>query len=392
MIYPLTYDTWNNSELKAINRVVKSKKFTMGIEVKNFEKNFSKFIKSKYSVMVNSGSSANLLALSSLFFSRKYNIKKGDEIIAPSISWSTTFAPIQQLGLRLKLVDIDPLTLNLDIKLLEKAISKKTKIIFVVNLLGNPNEFNKIKRIIKNKNIIIVEDNCEGLGAKFGNRYCGTIGKLGTFSFFYSHHISTMEGGMITTDDEELYNYLLALRAHGWTREIPNKNKINLKKSNYNFEEHYNFILPGYNLRPGEINAAIGTEQLKKFPKFLKIRKKNAEIYKSLFSNHPVVDIQTSISESSWFGFAFILKKEVKINRINLIKKLQKKNIECRPIVSGSITNQKMIKYFDKPIYNNLKNSALVNTNGFMLGNSHINLKKQLEYVNYIISNIDENF
>ncbi len=388
MFYPLTSDTWNHNEIKAINKVIKSKKFTMGKEVNNFEKNFSKFIKTKYCVMVNSGSSANLLALSSLIFSKKYNISKDDEIIAPAISWSTTYAPIQQLNLKLKLVDIDLKTLNYDLNALEKSITKKTKIILVVNLLGNPNNFYKIKNFVKNKKIIIIEDNCESLGAKFRNKYCGTFGLLGTFSFFYSHHISTMEGGMICTNNEELYNIILSLRAHGWTRQIPRKNKIRYKKFKNKFFEHYNFILPGYNLRPGEINGAIGNEQLKKVNRLINLRKKNAIIYKKLFQNKSYVQIQEEISESSWFGFSFILTGKLKNKRDKLIKILDYYNIENRPIVAGNIKKHKMMKYFKNLSFKNLRNASLVNKNGFMLGNSHKNLKKQLEFVSNLISKL----
>ena len=150
-------------------------------------------------------------------------LKIGDEVIVPAVSWSTTYFPLQQFGLKLKFVDIDLRTLNYDLNALKEAVSNNTKMIVAVNLLGNPNDFDKIKNIIEDKNIIIFEDNCESLGAEFKDKQAGTFSLLGTFSTYFSHHISTMEGGFVTTDNEELYHILLSIRAHGWTRNLPKK-------------------------------------------------------------------------------------------------------------------------------------------------------------------------
>ncbi len=259
--YPLTFSTWDKEEIRIINEVLKSKNFTMGYYTKKFEHEFSKYFGSKYAVMVNSGSSANLIAIASLIY--KGILKKGDEIIVPAVSWSTTYYPLYQYGLKLVFVDIDLNTLNIDVNKIEPAITKRTKAIFLVNLLGNPNEFDKISNIAKEYNLIIIEDNCEAIGAKFDNKYCGTFGILGTFSFYYSHHISTIEGGMVLTNDEELYHSMLSLRSHGWSRHLP-KNSTIYKKSSDKFYELFNFILPGYNLRPLELEAAVGLVQLKK--------------------------------------------------------------------------------------------------------------------------------
>ena len=196
----LAYSTWDEKELSAMNNVISSGTFTMGNNVREFEANFSKFIGTNYSVMVNSGSSANLLMVAALFAQKK--LKKGDEIIVPAVSWSTTFLPLQQYGLKVKFIDIDLETLNLDLKQLKKAISAKTKAIFLVNLLGNPIDINELNEIVNREKICIIEDNCESLGAKIESRRAGTFGIMSSHSFFFSHHISTMEGGMISTDDE----------------------------------------------------------------------------------------------------------------------------------------------------------------------------------------------
>ena len=242
--FPLSYDSWDHEELEAISQVVKDRFFTMSTKVKKFEEEFSNYIGSKYSIMVNSGSSANLLMIASLFYTsdHKKKLKRGDEVIVPAVSWSTTYFPLYQYGLKIKFVDVDLETLNYDLRKLKLAVSNKTKVILAVNLLGNPNNFTEIKKIIGNKDILLIEDNCESLGAEFGNKKTGTIGLLGTFSFFFSHHISTMEGGMIVTDDEELYHIILSLRAHGWTRNLPAENLVSNKSKN-NFDEAFRFVL-----------------------------------------------------------------------------------------------------------------------------------------------------
>lgn len=378
MKYNLTHSTWGEEEIKAINNVIESGNYTMGERVKEFEKKFADYFKSKYAVMVNSGSSANLLGIAALFFKKQNPIKPGDEVIVPAVSWSTTYSPLQQYGLKLKFVDIDLLTLNYDIKKLEKAISPKTRIILAVNLLGNPNEFDKIKQMIYNKNIVLFEDNCESMGAKYGNTYTGTIGDIGTFSMFYSHHICTMEGGMVLTDDIEIYHIMLSLRAHGWTRDLPEKNHL-CKKDKNEFNESFKFILPGYNLRPLEMSASIGLIQLEKLSSFIDIRRENAKIFKTLFQSSEKITIQKEIDFSSWFGFSIILDK--KYDRNVVLDKLNKNGIATRPIVSGNILNNPMLKYFDYEVSDKIINAEIISNQGFFVGNSHLDLKKELEFL-----------
>ena len=229
------------------------------------EADFAKFTGNKYCVMVNSGSSANLLAIAAMFFKSENPLKRGDEVIVPAVSWATTYYPLYQYGLKLKFVDVDKYTLNFDINELKKAVTDKTRLIFAVNLLGNPNDYDAINEIIEGKNIYLLEDNCESLGGVYNGKQLGSIGLMGTYSTFFSHHMATMEGGLVGTSDEELYHILLSIRSHGWTRHLPFENKL-CKKSENPFEESFRFILPGYNVRPVEMMGAIGIEQLKKLP------------------------------------------------------------------------------------------------------------------------------
>ena len=371
--YPLSTSTWQKEEYDALQNVIESNNFTMGEKVKQYEKNFANFIGSSYSIMVNSGSSANLLMIAALFYTKKneLKLKRGDEIIVPAVSWSTTYIPLYQYGLKLKFVDIDLHTLNYDLEKLEEAVNNKTRAIMVVNLLGNPNNFHKINDIVANKEIILIEDNCESLGAIFNKKYCGTYGIMGTFSSFYSHHICTMEGGMIVTDDIELYHILLSLRAHGWTRDLPEKNKICKKQDDNSFNELFRFILPGFNVRPLEMEGALGIEQLKRLPNIISERRKNAKLIKEILYNHPDIMIQEEIGESSWFGFSLVIKPNSKLKRENLLLKLKELGFETRPIVAGNFTKNEVVSYFDYEIHGKLENAIHIDQNGLFVGNQH---------------------
>ncbi len=383
MKYNLATSTWDEKEIRAIKRVIKSDKYSMSDEVLNYEKNFSSFFGSKYAVMTSSGSTANLIMIATLFYHSKYNLRRGDEIIVPAVSWSTTYFPLQQYGLKLKFIDIDINTLNYNLSDLSNAITEKTKAIMVVNLLGNPNDFNSLKKTIKDKNIILIEDNCESMGAKFDGKYCGTFGLMGTFSSFFSHHIATMEGGVVLTDDEEAFHILLSLRAHGWTRNLPKNNLISKKSENW-FEESFNFILPGYNVRPLEMSGAIGTEQLKKLPSFIKQRRNNAKLFTELFRNDNRFIIQKEVGESSWFGFSILLND---IDRKKVIESLEKANIEYRPIVTGNFVKNKVMRFFDFEVFSKLENADKLDKCGFFVGNSHEGLTNEIKYLHKVLNN-----
>lgn len=378
--YPLATSTWDEKELQAIQSVIDRDMYTMGAAVVQFEKDFSTFIGRRYSVMVSSGSTANLIATAALFYTKNPKLKRGDEVIVPAVSWSTTYYPLHQYGLKLKFVDIDLETLNYDLTALKEAITDRTKMIMVVNLLGNANDFESINTMIKDKDIILLEDNCESMGAEYKGKQAGTFGIMGTFSTFFSHHMATMEGGFVTTDDEELYHILLSLRAHGWTRNLPKENLI-CKKSDDWFEESFRFVLPGYNVRPVEMSGAIGIEQLKKLPDFLLQRRKNAKLFVELFENHPDFMVQKEIGNSSWFGFSLIIKPTSSLKRIDVVKKLMDKKIDCRPIVTGNFTKNEVMKYFDYSIHKELSNADYLHENGFFVGNHQINLDVELRYL-----------
>ena len=379
--YPLATTTWDQKEIDAMQNVITSGDFTMGKYVKSFEKNFSKYIGSQHAVMVNSGSSANLLMIAALFYTKnpKLKLKRGDEVIVPAVSWSTTYYPLYQYGLKIKFVDIDIETLNYDLAQLESAITNKTRVVLAVNLLGNPNDFDCINNIIRDKDIILLEDNCESMGATFNNKKTGTFGVMGTFSSFYSHHISTMEGGIIVTDDEELNQILTSLRSHGWTRDLPVKNLICDDKSEDLLEESFRFVLPGYNVRPLELEGALGVEQVKKLPMIISERRKNAKLFVETLSNHPDLLIQKEVGMSSWFGFSIIIRPSSSLTRKELVKKLNRLGFELRPIVTGNFLKNEVIKFFDYEIHDSLKNAEHLDKNGLFIGNHHYSLSEALD-------------
>jgi CDP-6-deoxy-D-xylo-4-hexulose-3-dehydrase len=385
MNYPLAVSTWDELELKAIHEVCASGCFTMGPRVRGFEEEFARHFGSPYAVMVNSGSSANLLSVAAQFYCRHPRLSRGDEVIVPAVSWSTTYYPLYQHGLRLKFVDIDLDTLNLDASQLEAAISDRTRAIFSVNLLGNPSDFAALQRISEEYGLLLLEDNCESMGARFDGRYTGTFGVCGTFSTFYSHHICTMEGGLILTGEKEIYHALLALRAHGWTRELPHTNLV-YDKTGDPFDDLYRFVLPGYNVRPLEISGALGSCQLAKLPEFIRGRLRNALYFQEVFANNEDVAIQRPLGESSWFAFSLVLRGKLKGRRRELVRRLAAAGVECRPIVAGNFVKNPVVRYFDWASHGDLRNAQIVDEEGFYLGNHHIDLRPQIDVVAQIIA------
>jgi len=385
--YSLASDSWDELEVNAINDVIKSNRYTMGSKVRQFENEFSKFFDVKYSLMLNSGSSANLLAIASLIIDEETDLNQGDEVIVPAVSWSTTFSPISQYGLKLRFVDIDLNTLNIDENLIESAITKKTKAIFAVNLLGNSCNFKKLKDLCDKYNLLLLEDNCESLGAKYDNKFTGTIGNVGTFSFFFSHHMQTMEGGMLVTNNKKTYELANSMRAHGWIRDLPDDNSL-FKKTGDNFEDSFKFITPGYSIRPLEMSGAIGSVQLRKINSFIDNRRENAKFFNELFKSNENIIIQSETGESSWFGFSIVLKNKFLGKRSEVLKKLSNANIETRPIVAGNFTKNPTIKYMDHTISGELKNAEYIDENGFFVGNDHRDLKSRILLLHDTINNI----
>jgi CDP-6-deoxy-D-xylo-4-hexulose-3-dehydrase len=364
--YPLTLENPIDVDdlIKGIE-VILNGQITMSEITKNFENEFSKFIGSKYALMVNSGSSANLLAFFSIINPlQKNRVKFGSECIIPGLCWSTSLWPIVQTNLKPIFVDIDFNTFNLSIDKLVEKISKDTKVVCAVHILGNSTNMSELSKIIKEKDLILIEDSCESLGSKFNNKYLGTFGKFGTYSFFISHQITSGEGGMLVCDNFEDYKIAHQLRAHGWDRGFEN-NKNN----------KFNFVNSGFNLRPTDINAAIGYSQFKKLNKFKKIRNDNKKKIINFLTKSKSWDNQFTFLQSndkvepSWFGFPIVLRDDLVNKKEKFLKKLNKNGIETRPIISGNFLNQPSISLYNL----NSNNQKLVNCQkledrGFFIG------------------------
>lgn len=387
MKYPLATSSWGDEEVEAACAVIKSGMCTMGAKCKEFEETFARMLGSKYAIFSNSGSSANLLMMTALMYRKNGpKLEVGDEVIVPAVSWSTSYFPIHQNGLICSFVDIDKHTLNIDVNKIEEAITEKTKAILAVNLLGNPNNFNRLNEICIKHNLILLEDNCESAFAKYDNKNCGTFGLMGSHSSFFSHHFSTIEGGITLTDDEELAQLMVSIRAHGWTRGLPDKNFVH-DKDGIPFNDLFRFVLPGYNLRPNEVFASIGLEQLKKIPNFISDRIKNADYFnirmRYLKNKYPgtfSTQFVASNAISSWFGFAFILDTKLKGKRLEIVEKLTKENIECRPIVAGNMAKNPVLQHMKVKINGNLEVADDIDQNGLFIGNNQGNIINQIEH------------
>lgn len=377
MSYDLAAPTWGQEELDALQTVMDSGFFTMGPRVAEFEQKFAAYHNKQYGIMVNSGSSANLIAIAALFFKKDRPLQRGDEVLVPALSWATTYHPLQQYGLKVRFVDIALDSLNMDPDLIEAAITPATKMILGVSILGNPAALDVMRDVADRHGLYFMEDNCESMDAELNGKKAGTYGDLNTFSFFFSHHISTMEGGMILTDDEELYQLCRCLRAHGWTRDLPEDSLLYERKGEDLFEA-YRFILPGYNVRPTELNAAAGLEQLKKLPGFTVERRKNWALFVELFGNDERFIIQKENGKTSCFCFTIVLNPEMNLDRKAIFAALTEAKIGFRIITGGSFLKHDVIKYYDYSEATPIVNAHIAHDYGFFVGNHAFDLSKEL--------------
>jgi len=377
MFYELASSSWGSEEIEAIQRVIASGMFTMGQHVRRFEEQFARKFGVKHALMVSSGSTANLVGVGALFYAGKRPLKRGDEAIVPAISWSTTYYPLQQYGLRLRFVDVQLDTLNIDISKLEEALTPRTRMVVAVSILGNPCALDVLRAFCDKHGLYLFEDNCESMGATLDGKQCGSFGDIGTFSSFFSHHISTMEGGVLTTDNTEIYHVAHSLRAHGWTRDLPSDTKI-YKKRDDDFYEAYRFILPGYNVRPLELSGAIGIEQLKKLDAMIETRRRNAQLFVRLMKDDRRFIIQRENGRSSWFAFTIIVNPELELDRKKVMSALKKADIGYRIITGGCFLRHDVIKYFDYDCVGEIKNANTAHDCGFFVGNHPSDLRPQI--------------
>lgn len=384
MFYDLASSSWDSEEIEAMQRVIASGMFTMGENVRCFEDDFARKFGTRHALMVASGSAANLVGVAALFYAGERPLRRGDEVIVPAISWATTYYPLQQYGLRLRFVDVELDTLNIDVSKLEEALTPRTRMVVAVSILGNPCALDVLRAFCDRHGLILFEDNCESMGATLNGKPCGTFGDIGTFSTFFSHHISTMEGGVLVTDDTELYHVAKSMRAHGWTRDLP-KNSGVFEPKEDDFYEAYRFILPGYNARPLELSGAIGIEQLKKLHGMIETRRANAKLFVDLMKGDERFIIQRENGRSSWFAFTIILNPKMKAERTRVMDALKKADIGYRIITGGNFLRHDVIKYFDYECVGKMRNADLAHDRGFFVGNHPRDLRPQIERLREVL-------
>lgn len=380
---PLTVPTYGSEEVEEAIDSLLSTWVTMGAKVKKFEEAFAQYNGSKHAVMVNSGSSANLLALSVLTNPiLSDHIEKGSEIITPAVTWATTVYPIADVGCTPVLVDVDPQTFNIIPEEIEKALTSKTRALVPVHLLGRPCELGEINRIAEDHDLYLVEDACESTGAEIQGKKVGSFGDMGTFSLFISHHISTIEGGIVVTDDDNFYEYLKAMRAFGWVRDL--REKENYSSANKEIDPRFLFITHGYNLRPTEIQGAFGIHQIRKLDGFINQRRENAAYWTKKLSDYGdqlILPRDPEHAKHVFFGYPITVKPNAGFTRAELVNHLESKLIETRPIMAGNMAEQPAMKHVPHRIVGGLPNSQMIMRQSFFFGNHNGIGREEREYI-----------
>ncbi len=384
MSYDLAASSWGAEERAAIDAVLASGNVTMGTRVAAFEDAFAAYHGKRHAVMVNSGSSANLIAVASLFFTGKRPLARGDEVIVPAISWATTYHPLQQYGLKLRFVDVELATLNVDAARLEAAVTPRTRLIVGVSILGNPAPLAEMRALADRHELHFLEDNCESLDAEIDGRKTGTFGDIGTFSFFFSHHVSTMEGGMLVTDNDEFADLARSLRSHGWARGLSPDSGLFEAREDDPFEA-YRFILPGYNVRPLEISGAVGLAQLAKLPAMTAARRRNLALFQQRFAADPRFVIQRETGRSSAFSFTIVLDPEQGPPRQRVFDALRDADIGFRIITGGCFLRHDVLRHYDYEIAGSVDNANRAHDHGFFVGNHPFDLGPEIERLHHVL-------
>jgi CDP-4-dehydro-6-deoxyglucose reductase, E1 len=362
--FPTAFSSWDNEEEEAIYRVLDSQNFTMGQEVELFEDEFAKYHGMKYGIMANSGSSANLIAIATLFNTTNTEpLKRNDLAIVPAIAWATTYSPLMQYGLNLYVSDTDDTwnAIHIDSK------AEEARLVIGCSVLGNPAYLGEWKEWAGVHDAYFIEDNCESLGATISGKLCGTFGLMNTFSFYYSHQISAIEGGMVLTNDEECFNLCRMLRNHGWTKGVVAPTK---------FGNEYNFVYPGYNVRPLEMHAAIARVQLQKLDVFIHERALNWEYFRTQVTGLPIQTPPFSADATlSPFGLAF----SVESNEIRavLAKRLRESGIDCRMPTGGSFLKHPYSALWKRDQHT--PNADRVHDCGMFLGNAPFPISDKID-------------
>jgi len=382
----LVQDTIDNKDIDHLIEWLKTyPRLTKGPKTIEFEKKWSNWLGSKYSVFVNSGSSANLLMLYAL---KVLNKLKNNKVCVPSLCWATDLAPVLQFDMEPLLIDCNLDNLSVDLKHLEDVFkTENPSVLILVSVLGLSPDMDSIVELCEKYDVILLEDNCESQGTSYKGKKLGNFGLMSSFSTYFGHTMSTIEGGMICTNNDELYNILIQLRSHGWDRDL-SKDEQNILRNKWNcddFSALYTFYVPGFNLRSTDLQAVIGIGQLDKIDSMISKRNENFKYFHSLLNSKTWVPFESP--ESFTANFAIPIIVETKEQKENIIKDLENNHIACRPLISGSMGTQPFYK--SKYVELKLPNCSIIDERGMYVPNHPMLTKEDIELIcKIIISNI----
>lgn len=364
------------------------------LKTTKFEDLWAKFIGVKNGIMVNSGSSANLVAFYVLTNpSLRNRINFGDEVITNSLTWGTSVTPLYALGLKPVFIDANLDDYSMDVSKIEAAITPRTKAIMAVHLLGFPCDMGEILRIARKYDLFVIEDCCEAHGAEWNGAKVGSFGDISTFSFYLSHHITTVEGGMVMTNNDSNAELARILRSQGVMRNVKNQEyKSNINSMHPEIDPRFLFANTGYNFRPTEMESSFGIIQLERFDDFLKQREINASFFTrelNKYSNYLILPKVKSNSKAAWFSYPILVKNSAPFNKKELVSFLEEKGIETRPIMAGNFTKHPAANIFDFRISGGLANTDNIHLNAFLIG-THAGIGE--EERNYVSSCFAEFF
>ena len=345
-LYPLAVDTLGQDELDAARRVLDSGHLTMGERVKAFEADFARWVGAPHALMVNSGSSANLLVVETML--RRSRVaadwQPGDEVLVPALAWPTTVWPLLQLGLRPVFVDIEPTTLAIDLEAAASAITTRTRGMFLIHVLGRVADMSTYVTFCARHGLTLLEDACESLGGHSAGQHAGTFGRAGTFSLYFSHHISTIEGGVVVCASRELHDDLISARAHGWTRG--RSDAAAWGAENPGIDPRFLFVSAGYNVRPTDLQAAIGVVQLTKLDDMILRRAQLASKVASAVRRLPwlrlagaeTINAETGRRDrqNSWMTLPFVVDEGAPLTASAVKQEFERHGVETRPIIAGN--------------------------------------------------------
>jgi len=381
MFWKLQENILEKSDINSLIDFIRTTdRFTQFDKVREFEEAWSKWQGSRYNIFVNSGSSANLLIIE--IMKQLGGWRDGDDVIVPAVTWVTNISPVIQNGLKPVFVDVNLKDLSFNYDELAAKITSRTKAIFVTHLIGIPADLGKIKEIIGSRDIKILEDCCESHGAEIGGKKVGNLGVCGSFSFYWGHHMTTIEGGMISTDNEEIYRQSVLKRSHGLARELPRSYHEKYAKENPEIDFNFLFLTDGFNFRNTEFNAVLGLSQIKKLDEYIKIRKRNHDRFFEILDPFKNYFHLLSNSEGiSPFCLPFLFVDENAKREFQA--RLGEEGIESRPVIGGNLLRQPFLKDFGD--YREFKNAEFVHRNGFYIGNNQFVDDERLERLSDIL-------